>query len=257
MKILAIGDIVSQVGRTMVFDALELIRPQVDFVVANCENASHGRGMSKPVYEELCRSGIDIFTMGNHTWGCPDIANVMRYNDNVVRPANYEGDCPGVGYAISTTKSGIRIAVINLIGRTYMSIPAQNPFLVADKYIENLKNKADIIVVDFHAEATSEKLALGYYLDGRVSVVFGTHTHVQTSDDMILPKGTGYITDLGMTGPTVSVLGMNKDTIIQRFLNGMPQKFDVANGKGQFCGCVFEIDEHTGKTISTERLFIK
>ncbi len=257
MKILAIGDVVSQVGRSMVFDALELIRPQVDFVVANCENAAHGRGMSKPVYEELCRSGIDIFTMGNHTWGCPDIVNIMKYNDNVIRPANYEGDCPGVGSTIFTTKKGFRIGVINLIGRTYMPSSAQNPFLTADKCIDSLKNKADIIIVDFHAEATSEKIALGYYLDGRVSVVFGTHTHVQTSDDTILPKGTGYITDLGMTGPSVSVLGMSKDIIVQRFLDGMPQKFEVATGKGQFCGCVFEIDETSGKTISTERLFIK
>ena len=256
MKILAIGDVVSQVGRNMVFEVLELIRYKVDFIIANCENAAHGRGMTKPVYEELCRSGIDIFTMGNHTWGCPDIVKVMKYSDNVIRPANFEGDCPGEGYAIKLAKNGVRVGVINLIGRTYMQ-PAENPFFTADKCIERIKSKCDIIMVDFHAEATSEKIALGYYLDGKVSTVFGTHTHVQTADDTVLPKGTGYITDLGMTGPVHSVLGMNKDIIIERFLNGLPQKFDVATGRGQFCGCIFEIDETTGKTVSTERIYIR
>lgn len=256
MKILTIGDIVSQTGRQMVFEVLELLRPTVDLVVANAENAAHGRGMTRPVYDELVRSGIDVFTLGNHTWGCPDIVNVLKYNDNVIRPANYEGDCPGKGMTVAKTRSGVKVGVINLIGRTYMQ-PAENPFFVADKCISELKNKTDIILVDFHAEATSEKISLGYYLDGRVSAVFGTHTHVQTADDTILPKGTGYITDLGMTGPVCSVLGMKKDIIIQRFLDGRPQKFDVADGRGQFCGCIFEIDEKTAKTVSTERVYVR
>lgn len=256
MKILTIGDIVSQTGRKMVFEVLDLLAPKVDFVIANCENASHGKGLSKPVYEELCRSGIDMFTLGNHTWGCPDIATVLKYNENIVRPANFEGDCPGCGCAVMTARGGVRIGVINLIGRVYMQAAA-NPFLTADTYIEKLKNKADIIIVDFHAEATSEKTAMGYYLDGRVSAVFGTHTHVQTADDTILPKGTGYITDLGMTGPICSVLGVNKDAVISKFLNGIPQKFEVTDGRGQFCGCIFEIDEKSGKTVSTERIFIR
>lgn len=256
MKILTIGDIVSQTGRQMVFEVLELLRPTVDLVVANAENAAHGRGMTRPVYDELVRSGIDVFTLGNHTWGCPDIVNVLKYNDNIIRPANYEGDCPGKGMAVAKTRSGVKVGVINLIGRTYMQ-PAENPFFAADKCINELKNKTDIILVDFHAEATSEKISLGYYLDGRVSAVFGTHTHVQTADDTILPKGTGYITDLGMTGPVCSVLGMKKDIIIQRFLDGRPQKFDVADGRGQFCGCIFEIDEKNAKTVSTERVYVK
>lgn len=256
MKVLAIGDVVSQVGRKKVFEEIDKLSCKVDFVVANCENAAHGRGMSKPVWEELMRAGIDVFTMGNHTWGCPDIINVMKYNDNIVRPANFEGNCPGVGMTVVRAKNNVRVGVINLIGRTYMS-QAENPFFTADKCIEKLKDKADIILVDFHAEATSEKIAMGYYLDGRVSAVFGTHTHVQTADDTILPKGTGYITDLGMTGPVHSVLGMEKSIVIDRFLNGMPQRFEVAYGEGQFSGCIFEIDEETKKTVATERILIR
>ena len=255
MKILTIGDIVSQTGRKMVFEVLELLAPKMDFIIANCENAAHGKGLTKPVYEELCRSGIDMFTLGNHTWGCPDVAKVLEYNDNIIRPANFEGDCPGCGSAVLVSRTGVRVGVINLIGRTYMQ-PAANPFLTADACIERLRNKADIIMVDFHAEATSEKTALGYYLDGRVSAVFGTHTQVQTADDSILPKGTGYITDIGMTGPSCSVLGVNKDAVISKFLNGIPKRFEVANGRGQFCGCIFDIDETSGKTVSTERVFI-
>lgn len=255
MKILTIGDIVSQTGRKMVFEVLELLAPKMDFIIANCENAAHGKGLTKPVYEELCRSGIDMFTLGNHTWGCPDVAKVLEYNDNIIRPANFEGDCPGCGSAVLVSRNGVRVGVINLIGRIYMQ-PAANPFLTADACIERLRNKADIIMVDFHAEATSEKTALGYYLDGRVSAVFGTHTHVQTADDNILPKGTGYITDIGMTGPSCSVLGVNKDAVIRKFLNGIPKRFEVANGRGQFCGCIFDIDEKSGKTVSTERIFI-
>ena len=256
MKILTVGDVVSQVGRKMVFDVLDLLAPTVDFIIANCENAAHGKGITRNVYEELSRSGIDVFTMGNHTWGCPDVIKVMEYNENIIRPANFEGDCPGEGYTVVKAKNGVKVGVINLIGRTYM-MPAENPFLVADKCVEKLKKNADIILVDFHAEATSEKIAFGYYMDGKVSAVFGTHTHVQTADDTILPGGTGYITDLGMTGPVHSVLGMSKDIIIKRFIDGMPQKFEVANGRGQFCGCIFEIDETTGKTVSTERVYIR
>lgn len=255
MKILAIGDIFGRVGRDAVFSVLERMRENVDLVVANSENAAHGRGLTKPVYEELKSAGIDVFTMGNHVWGCPDIANVMRYNSEVIRPANFEGDIPGLGSTVVTAKNGVRVGVINLIGRTYMQGPISSPFLTADKEIDNIKNKADVILVDFHAEATSEKAALGYYLDGRVSAVFGTHTHIQTADEKVLPKGTGYITDLGMTGPEHSVLGLDKNTIIRRFVNGMPQKFIVANGNGQFCGAIFDVDERNGQTMSVERIY--
>ncbi len=255
MKILAIGDIFGRVGRDAVFTMLDRLYGRYDFVVANAENAAHGKGLSKPVYEELCQAGIDAFTLGNHVWGCPDVENVMRYNDNVIRPANFEGDVAGKGSCSITAKNGVKVGIINLIGRTFMQSAASSPFYKADEEIAKLKEKTNIILVDFHAEATSEKIALGYYLDGKVSAVFGTHTHVQTSDLKILPKGTGYITDLGMTGPAHSVLGLENSTIINRFLNGLPQKFTVANGKGQFSGAIFEICEESGKTIKTELIF--
>ncbi len=255
MKILTIGDIFGRVGRNTVEEELERMRGKYDFIIANAENASHGRGMSKPVYEQLSYAGIDVFTLGNHAWGCPDIATVMRYNDNVVRPANFEGSVPGKGSTIVTAKNGIKVGVINLIGRTYMQGAAESPFFAADRELERIKAYADLIFVDFHAEATSEKIALGYYLDGRVTAVFGTHTHVQTADSKIMPKGTGYISDLGMTGPAVSVLGLEKQTIIDRFLNSMPQKFTVANSRGQFCAAMFEIDDATRKVTSIERIY--
>ncbi len=254
MKILTIGDIFGRVGRDCVFEQLEKDYGQYDFIIANAENAAHGKGLTSPVYNELKKAKIDVFTLGNHTWGCPDIKSVMQYSDNLVRPANFEGDVPGVGYVIATAKNGMRIGVINLIGRTYMQYCASSPFFTADEIIEKIKDQCDLIFIDFHAEATSEKIALGYYLDGRVTAVFGTHTHVQTADEKILPKGTGYITDLGMTGPSVSILGVDKQTIINRFLDGMPQKFTTATGSGQFCGAVFEIDDTTKKVTHIKRI---
>ena len=250
MRILTIGDIFGRVGRDMTFEVLDRQRDSFDLIIANAENAMHGRGLSKSTYEELVSAGVDGFTMGNHTWGCRDIENILRYNNNIIRPSNFEGSVPGNGSMLLTAKSGARVGVVNLT-------PASSPFEAADRDIEKLKKHTNIILVDFHAEATSEKMAMGYYLDGRASVVFGTHTHVQTADNKILPMGTGYITDLGMTGPSVSVLGAEKNSIISRFINGMPQKFQVASGKGQFCGAVFEIDETTGKTTSTERIYIE
>lgn len=255
MKILTIGDIFGRVGRSVVFEMLETVRGSVDFIIANAENAAHGRGLSKPVYEELKAAGIDVFTTGNHVWGCPDIGNVMRYNDDVIRPANFEGEIPGSGSCIVTAGNGVKVGVINLMGRTYMQGTLSSPFFAADAEIEKMRGRAEVIFVDFHAEATSEKEALGYYLDGRVTAVFGTHTHVQTADSKLLPKGTGYITDLGMTGPSCSILGVERNTIIKRFLNGMPQRFTVANGDGQFCGAMFDVDEKTGKTTGIERIY--
>ena len=257
MKILMIGDIFGRIGRDLLFEYSERGFFGADLVVANAENASHGRGVSKPVYDELCRSGVDGFTLGNHTWDCRDIMNILRHNDNIIRPYNFEGDIPGRGSMVLKAKNGVKVGVINLIGRAEVPLHSSNPFLAADRAIEELNGRCDIIIVDFHAEATSEKLALGYYLDGRVSVVAGTHTHVQTADEQIFASGTGYITDLGMTGPAVSVLGMDKNVIIQRFVNGLPNKFDTATGKGQFCAALFEIDEQSKKAISAERIFIR
>lgn len=258
MKILCIGDVVSRVGRNMLFRYVDDLKYQksIDLVIANGENATHGRGLARNAYNELMRAGIDGITMGNHTWGAKDIVDIMKYEGNVIRPANFSSTCPGSGSMILTSKSGTKVGIINLIGRTYMD-PCNSPFDAALTEIEKLKKSTNIILVDFHAEATSEKQALSQFLDGRVSAVFGTHTHVQTADEMILSNGTGFICDLGMTGPVDSVLGMSSKIIIERFLNSMPQKFEIAEGRGQFCGCIFEIDENSGKCIDIERIFIR
>lgn len=253
MKILCIGDIVGRVGREMVFSYLDKHQYDYDLVIANGENAAHGRGITKNVYDELKRAGIDGITLGNHTWGCPDVVKILKYNDDIIRPANFEGDCAGVGSMLLRTKNDELVGVINIIGRVYMQ-PAKSPFSTVMEEIEKLREKTKIILVDFHAEATSEKIAMGYFLDGKVSAVFGTHTHVQTADETIHKGGTGYITDLGMTGPVHSVLGMEKNVIVQKFLDGIPAKFEVANGRGKLLGCVFEIDEETGKTKNIERI---
>ena len=257
MKILCIGDVCGRIGREMLFRYVEELKYQksIDFVIANTENASHGRGMTRSVYDEIMRAGVDAFTLGNHAWNAKEIIPILEKEDNVIRPANFSPACPGRGSMLLRTKDGIRIGVINLIGQVYMD-RADSPFDAALREAEKLKAQTDIIIVDFHAEATSEKEAMGYFLDGRVSAVFGTHTHVQTADNKILPEGTGYITDLGMSGPDESVLGMNRHVIVNKFVTGMPQKFEIATGKGRFCGCIFNIDEESGKCIDTERIYI-
>ena len=205
----------------------------IDVCIANGENATHGRGMARSAYNELMRAGVDIVTMGNHTWDCKEVADIMRKEDNVIRPANYNRACPGEGSLVYTAKNGVKIGVINLLGKTYLEYAQDSPFDKAEEEVARLKEKTNIILVDFHAEATSEKLAMGFFLDGKVSAVFGTHTHVQTADEMILPKGTGYITDLGMTGVRLSILGRGITPIVERFRTGMPQKFELATGNGQ------------------------
>lgn len=243
-------------GRDMIRGYLdELVYSKgIDLVAANGENSSHGRGMSNSVYNELSDMGIDVFTMGNHTWNCRDIIKLLETEGNIARPANYEGNCPGSGCVTVKAKNGALVSFINILGRVYME-PCASPFEAVKREIE--KCKSDIIMVDFHAEATSEKIAMGRYLDGLVSGVFGTHTHVQTADEIILPKGTGYITDLGMTGSSNSVLGMDTSLVINRFLNGMPQKYELGAGKNVLCGCIFEIDDKTARCMGIERINIK
>lgn len=258
MKILCIGDVVSRVGREMLFKYVDELKysKNIDLVIANGENATHGSGMARAAYNELMRAGVDVITMGNHTWHCREIMDIMRLEDNVIRPANYNPQCPGKGSLVFTAKNGVKVGVLNLIGRTFLD-PADSPFDAAEREIAQLKKSANIIIVDFHAEATSEKLAMTYFLDGKVSAVFGTHTHVQTADETILPGGTGMITDLGMTGPSYSILGREREPVINRFITGMPQKFEIAAGDGQFNGCIFEIDENDGRCTEIERIFYR
>lgn len=258
MRVLCIGDIVSRTGRDMLFKYVDELkyRSNIDFVIANGENSNHGRGMTRTCYSEMKRAGVDVFTMGNHVWGAKEVMAIMEDEGDVIRPSNLPGNPPGAGSVIMTATNGVKIGIVNLMGQVEMT-PCDSPFTAAEREIKRISKITPVIFVDFHAEATSEKMAMGYFLDGRVSAVFGTHTHIQTADSKILEGGTGYITDLGMTGPADSILGMNKNIIIKRFSTGMPQKFEIATGKGQFCACVFTVDENTGKCTDVERLWFE
>jgi metallophosphoesterase (TIGR00282 family) len=254
IKILFIGDIIGHPGR----NALSLwLKPWVethaiDFVVGNGENAAGGMGLTPKVSQELLCMGIDIITSGNHIWSKKEIYPLLNTSNQMLRPANYPDSVPGKGYVVHTVK-GHEILILNLEGRVFMK-SLECPFRVAGKILDNFHGK--IAVVDFHAEATSEKIALGWYLDGRVSAVLGTHTHIQTADEKILPQGTAYITDAGMTGPIDSVIGMKKDVAIKRFLTQMPAKFNVAKGKCVICGVALTIDGNSGKAAAIERIRI-
>ena len=254
MNILAIGDIVSQNGASYVKKKLGTLKKEynIDFVIANGENVCQGNGLTTSEANELLKSGIDVITLGNHAFRKKEIVNALLNKNCVIRPANFPEGTVGNGYTVLNCGSK-RIVVVNLIGRMNL-MTVDCPFKKADKILFELKNKCDIIVVDFHADATSEKLAMGYYLDGRASAVFGTHTHVQTADEMILPKGTGYISDVGMTGPEDSVLGVKKEIIIKRFITSMPQKFEAADGKQKLCGVIFEFDDESNKCIDVKRI---
>ena len=231
MRFLCIGDVIGRTGR----NALKHFLPEVkekykpDFIVLNGENAAGGFGLTKKVYDELLSLGIDVITSGNHIFDKKEITQFIDQEEKLLRPANYPPQALGRGYCIYE-KNGKKIAVINLMGRVFMGVPLDCPFRKFDEIYEKIKDEVDYIIVDFHAEATSEKTAFGYYVDGRADIVFGTHSHVATADEMILPKGTAYITDVGLTGPKYSVIGMKIEEPIQKFITGMPVKYDVAKG---------------------------
>jgi metallophosphoesterase (TIGR00282 family) len=254
MRILAVGDIVGKAGIQKLKDCLPKIIEDnmIDFVIVNGENAADGMGLTEKQYRDILSLNVNVVTMGNHTWGKKEIFNYINENQ-IIRPANYSPNNPGHGYGIFECK-GKKICVINLIGRTGMAVLTDNPFLKAKEIINEVKDKVDIIIVDFHAEATAEKLALAYYLDGRVNVVFGTHTHVQSADERILDKGIGYITDIGMTGPYDSVIGMDKEAALKRFLTSIPERYKLATGNCMFNGVVFDIDDNTGKVVNVYRI---
>lgn len=251
MNILFIGDIVGRPGRNYLEKNLHRIIKEnnIDFTIANGENSAGGVGITKSTYDELIGMGVDMITLGNHSWSKKEIFDFIEESDKLVRPANYPMGTPGKGYRIAE-KSGKRIAVINLCGRVFMEC-LECPFRTADEILEEMKDKADIIIVDFHAEATSEKLAMGWYLDGRVEAVLGTHTHVQTSDERVLPGGTAYITDVGMTGPRDSVLGVDKDIVIRKFISGMPARFEVASGEAVLGAVIITLDDNYNVTCIT------
>ena len=257
MRILAIGDIVGESGLEKLKETLPKLKEErnIDFVIVNAENTSGGMGLTFKCFNELKKLKVDAMTMGNHTWAKKDIFEFIN-NPIIIRPANYSEGVPGHGYGIYECK-GKKIAVIDLIGRTDMGILSENPFLVVDKIIDKIANKVDIIIVDFHAEATAEKIAMKYHLDGRVNFIFGTHTHVQTADEEVTEKGTAYITDLGMTGPKNSVIGMDTEASLKRFITSLPERYKLANGDCILCGAIIDINDECCRTENIDRIYLK
>ena len=263
MKILFIGDIFGRPGRTIVRERLKQLTAEhaIDLVIANGENAAAGFGITPPLVEELFETGIEVLTTGNHIWDKREIieyfesANGNPYSParRLLRPANYPVGMPGSGLYEGRTKGNVAYAVMNLQGRVFMT-SNDDPFRKADELLKDLQAK--VILVDIHAEATSEKVSMGWYLDGRVTAVLGTHTHIPTADERVLPGGTAYQTDVGMTGPYDSVIGVKKEMIIQRFLTNMPARFEAATGDVRLCGVVIDCDENTGKARSIKRIML-
>ncbi|MGD1118135.1 MAG: TIGR00282 family metallophosphoesterase [Dehalococcoidales bacterium] len=250
MKILAIGDIIGRPGRQIVHQYLRTLRKQykLDLIIANAENVAGGFGLTSSTAQELLDDGVNMLTSGNHIFAQKEILPFLDTDMPVLRPLNYPAGVPGRGYRVAG-----KALVVNLIGRTFMN-SYDCPFRAMDKLLEELKEKPPVIIVDFHAEATSEKVAMGRYLDGRVSAVLGTHTHVGTIDARILPGGTAYVTDIGMTGPTDSIIGDDADAVIQRFLTQMPHHLSVGKGRPELNAIIVEIDEKSGKAVSIERI---
>ena len=254
MKILAIGDLIGNSGVRKLKSTLpDLIEKEsIDFVIVNAENAGEGMGITQRNFNDILEEKVDVITMGNHTWGKKDIFKFIDH-PKLLRPANYPKNVVGKGYNIYECKNK-KIAVINLIGRVDINVLSDNPFTLAKELVEKLKNTVDMIIIDFHAEATAEKIAMGYFLDGEVTAIYGTHTHVQTADEKILPNGTGYITDIGMTGPKNSVIGMDISASIKRFETTLPERYRIANGECMFNGVIFSIDDTTNKVNSIKRI---
>ena len=257
MNILFIGDIFGKAGRKIVADHLtDLVQTRaVELVIANCENAAAGFGVTPRLVQELLALGIDVLTSGNHIWDRKEIIEYFPQEPRLLRPANYPGG-PGQGSYLGKTKSGAEYAVLNFQGRVFMA-QTDCPFRTADRELAKLSASCKIRIVDMHAEATSEKQAMGWYLDGQVTAVVGTHTHVPTADERVLPQGTAYITDVGMTGPYDSVIGVTKETILQRFLTAMPARFDAAEKDVWLAAVLIRADLETGRALGIERLRLR
>jgi metallophosphoesterase (TIGR00282 family) len=255
LNILCIGDIVGRPGRRVVAEKLKsLVREQaIDCVIANAENAAGGSGLTPQIYNKLLRYGVNLVTLGDHTYRKRDIIQILESADNIARPANFSEQAAGRGYGIYQTNKGPTIAVVSLIGRIFMK-PADCPYNAIDRLLPQLQQKADVIILDFHAEATSEKVAMGYYLDGRLSCCFGTHTHVVTADEQILPKGTAYITDIGMTGAHNSVLGRVTESVLKSFRTGMPFPFEIATDDVKINAILVTVDSNSKRAERIERV---
>lgn len=257
MNILAVGDLVGENGLAKLEQVLPKIKREynIDFVIVNSENVAGGMGISLKTFDKLLKLEIDVITMGNHTWSKKDIFTFINH-PKLLRPANYSKGLEGRGYSIYECKNK-KIAVVDLIGRTDMNVLSENPFTKIEEILKEISNKADMIFVDFHAEATAEKIAMKYVLDGKITALFGTHTHVQTADEEITKNGTGYITDLGMTGPKESVIGMDIDASVKRFKTSLPERYRLAEGECIFNGVVFNINDENCRTEKIDRIFIR
>ena len=252
-----VGDIVGRTGRYFFMEQTPELKltKNIDLVIANGENAAHGKGLTPSIFSEIIRGGANVVTSGNHIWDNPSVMQIIDTEPFLLRPANYPEDTPGKGFCIYPVGNK-KVGVINFSGRTFMP-PMDCPFRLAEKILEFMSKQCDLILVDFHAEATSEKLAFAYHFDGQVTAVVGTHTHIQTADERILPQGTAYITDLGMVGAENSILGVKVEPVIKRFLTGRPSKFEVAEGSAIYCAFLIETDDKTNCVVSVERIQIK
>jgi metallophosphoesterase (TIGR00282 family) len=255
VRLLFIGDICGKPGRELVRRGLATLvsRHQIDFVIANVENAAAGFGITPDLAEDLGGYGIQVMTTGNHVWDKKEIYPYFAMNPRLIRPANFPAGAPGKGSVVVKSASGVAVGVINVMGRVFMT-PLDDPFAGVLREIEAVKREASIVFVDFHAEATSEKVAMGWHLDGRVTAIVGTHTHVQTADERVLPKGTAYITDVGFTGPHDSVIGVERENALGRFLTAMPQRFETASANPRLNGVVITCDPATGRASAIERV---
>ena len=255
MRILFVGDVFGKPGREIARRAIPALvqRDAIDFVIANVENSAAGFGVTGDLADAMLSYGVDVMTTGNHVWDKKEVLDYIPRQPRLLRPANFPSGTPGRGSCIGRTRGGEPIGVLNLMGRIFMT-PLDDPFALALREVENLRAKARVIFVDFHAEATSEKAAMGWHLDGRVTAVAGTHTHVQTADERLLPKGTAYITDTGMTGPHDSVIGVTVEAALGRFVTGMPSKFEAASGNARLNAVVVTADPATGRALTIERL---
>jgi 2',3'-cyclic-nucleotide 2'-phosphodiesterase len=255
MNVLFIGDIVGRPGRELVRRGLAALveRHAVDLVIANIENAAAGFGITREIGDDFLKWGVDVMTSGNHIWDKKEAIEYIGNEPRLLRPANYPAGVPGRGAYVARTRSNEPVGVINVMGRVFM-LNIDDPFAVILQEIEAMRHWARVIIVDFHAEATSEKLAMGWHLDGKVTGVFGTHTHVQTADERVLPNGTAYLTDAGMTGPHDSIIGMERESALSRFLTGMPSKFEPATANPRLNGVLVSADAQTGRATSVKRL---
>jgi 2',3'-cyclic-nucleotide 2'-phosphodiesterase len=256
VTLLCVGDVVGRPGRHLLSSLLpDLVREhQIDCVIVNAENTAEGSGLTQPLFHKLTEYGVDLISMGDHIFRKLDILSPLENSGRIARPVNLPREAPGPDYVIHETRQGYRVALVSVLGRLFMSTQTDCPYHAVDRVLSQIPKDVKIIVVDMHAEATSEKIAMGWHLDGRVSLLFGTHTHVPTADECILPRGTAYITDVGMTGPYDSILGRRKDRVLRALITSMPNPFDVAVGDPRLCGILVKVSPVDGRAVSIERI---